>query len=137
MIQVKFKNLERSELARDIVNERLARIFDKFEDLKKSRVQVTLEMQNSPTQAGPDLLKARVNVFRGRYDGVVLEKANPSLYVALADLSEHMLEVLNRIGDRRRVKSRRQARQCATRANIVKTGAKSPRGLPPDRTMTD
>lgn len=40
-----------------------------------------------------------------------LEKSDASLYVALADLVDHMLEKLNRFGDRARMKERTRARK--------------------------
>lgn len=113
MIQIKFKNLDKSELAREAVIERMATLTEKFPDLVKSKMQVTLEMENSPIQAGPDLFKVKVQVSRARYDGIIIETANSNLYVALADLVDHMLENLNRFGDRARVKQRRNARQIA------------------------
>ncbi|MBK7892071.1 MAG: HPF/RaiA family ribosome-associated protein [Bdellovibrionales bacterium] len=111
MIQIKFKNLERSELAREAVVERIGALVEKFEDLKGSRITVTLEMENSPTQAGPDVFNVKIHVARGRFDGTVVTKSNSNLYVALADLVDHMLEKLNRSGDRERVKGRSQARK--------------------------
>lgn len=113
MIHVKFKNLEKSELAREAAQERIETLIEKFPDLGQSRIQVTLEMQNSPTQAGPDVFKVKVHVARSRYNGITVEKASPNLYVALADVVDHMLETLNRFGDRTRVKERRNARQIA------------------------
>lgn len=113
MIHVKFKNLEKSELAREAAQERIETLIEKFPDLGQSRIQVTLEMQNSPTQAGPDVFKVKVHVTRSRYNGITVEKASPNLYVALADVVDHMLETLNRFGDRTRVKERRNARQIA------------------------
>ncbi len=111
MIEVKFKNLEKSEMAREIVQERMATLILKFPDLGHSKLQVTLEMENSPAQAGPDLFKVKLHVLRARYDGITVEKADSNLYVALADVVDHMLEVLNRFGDRARVKVIRNARQ--------------------------
>lgn len=113
MIQIKFKNLERSELAREAVQERIEVLVDKFPYLNESKIQVTLEMENSPTQAGPDLFKVKLHVSRGRYDGIVCEKSDSNLYVALAEVVDHMLEALNRFGDKARVKERRNARQIA------------------------
>lgn len=113
MIQIKFKNLERSELAREAAQERMENLIEKFPDLSESLVQVTLEMENSPTQAGPDLFKVKVFVSKSKYDGVLVEKSNSNLYVALADVVDHMLEILNRYGDKERVKQRRTARQIA------------------------
>lgn len=113
MIHVKFKNLEKSELAREAAQERIETLIEKFPDLGQSRIQITLEMQNSPTQAGPDLFKVKVHVTRARYNGITVEKESPNLYVALANVVDHMLEALNRFGDRARVKERRIAREIA------------------------
>lgn len=113
MIQVKFKNLKKSQIAMDAVVDRFEPLLEKFPDLQSSRVQVTLEMENSPTQAGPDLFKVKLCVLRGRYDGITLDKSDSNLYVALADVIEHMLESLNRLGDKTRVKARSNARALA------------------------
>lgn len=42
-----------------------------------------------------------------------LEKSDSSLYVALAEVVDHVLEKLNRFGDRLRVKERTKARKIA------------------------
>ncbi|MFN7728559.1 MAG: hypothetical protein ACK5P7_05340 [Bdellovibrio sp.] len=110
MIQIKFKNLEKSQLASEAALERIEGLILKFPDLAKSHVQLTLEMQNSPFQAGPDLFKIKLCTTRGRYTGIVVEKEDANLYVALAELTDDMLEVLNRFGDRERVKRLKQAR---------------------------
>lgn len=111
MIQVKFKNLEKSEMVREIVHERAEALVEKFPDLMASKLQITVEMENSPLQAGPDLFKVKLYVSRGRYNGITVEKAAANLYVALAEVIDHMLEVLNRYGDRVRVKQRKRARE--------------------------
>jgi ribosome-associated translation inhibitor RaiA len=111
MIQIKFKNLDKSEMAREAVHGRIETLVDKFSDLNESKIQITLEMENSPVQAGPDLFKVKLHITRGRYDGIAVEKANANLYVALAEVVDHMLEVLNRFGDRARVKERKRARE--------------------------
>lgn len=111
MIQVKFKNLDKSEMAREAAQERIEALIEKFDDLCESKIQVTLEMENSPLQAGPDLFKVTLHVSRGRYDGITVAKSDSHLYVALAEVVDHMLEVLNRFGDRARVKERKRARE--------------------------
>lgn len=113
MIQIKFKNLEKSELAQEAAAERVEALVGKFEELKDSRITVTLEMENSPTQAGLDVFNVKLHIARGRFDGTTVTKSHSNLYVALADLMDHMLEKLNRTGDRARVKERRKARQLA------------------------
>ena len=111
MIQIKFKNLEKSEMAREAVQERIEGLIHKFDDLKESKIQITLEMENSPLQAGPDLFKVKLHVLNGRYKDITVEKTNANLYAALADIVDHMLELLNRYGDKVRVKERKVARQ--------------------------
>lgn len=113
MIHIKFKNLEKSEMAREVVEERIKTLIEKFPDLSASKIQITLEMENSPFQAGPDLFRVKLHVASGRYDGVTIEKANTNLYVALAEVVDHILEKLNRFGDRLRVKERTKARKIA------------------------
>ena len=111
MIQIKFKNLDKSEMAREAAQEKIETLVIKFPDLNKSKIQTTLEMENSPAQAGPDVFKVKLHVVGGRYDGITVEKTEPSLYMALAEVVEHMLEILNRFGDRARVKERKKARR--------------------------
>ncbi len=124
MIKITFKNLDSSQLARQVVHERLEAIIEKFEDLKKSRLYVTLEMENSPIQAGPDLFTVKVQVNGGRYQGVRIIKSASSLYVALADVVDHMLETLNRFGDKARVTERAKARRLRNHTvDLLKLGS--------------
>lgn len=111
MILIKFKNLEKSEIVRQAVEERVEALVIKFPDLQAGRIQVTLEMENSPRQAGLDVFKVRLHVLNGRYRGASVEKANSNFYVALAEVVDHMLERFNRFGDRARVKERNKARR--------------------------
>lgn len=115
MTQVVFRNMEKSELAVQLVKDRLDEVLDRFPDTSSCRVVATLSSENSPRQAGPDLFRVNVRLERGRFAGVVLEKAAPSLYIALADICEGLLERLNRFGDRARVINRQQARKFANR----------------------
>jgi ribosome-associated translation inhibitor RaiA len=113
LINIKFKSLEKSELAHQAVAERIDALVEKFPDLNESKIQVTLEMENSPTQSGPDLFKVKLRVLGGRYNSIIVTKAHSNLYVALAEVVDHMLETLNRFGDRVRVKERKVARRIA------------------------
>lgn len=113
MVYINFKNLEKSELAREVVRNRMDGLIEKFPDLSESNIRITLEMENSPFQAGPDLFKIKLHVASGRYRGVTVEKSNSNLYMALAELVDRMLEVLNRFGDRNRMRERATARKIA------------------------
>jgi len=116
MIKVVFKNLEKSDLAKEAVEERLREVLERFPSLSESHIVVTLSMQNSPRQGGPDLFAVKTRIEKGIYDGVILEKSAPSLYVALADICEHLLERLNRFSDKKRVKSRTLERKLSQKS---------------------
>lgn len=111
MIQVRFKNLEKSELARQAAVDRVSVITEKFPDLLEHKISVTLGMENSPLQAGPDVFTVKLFISGKRYKSLVLEKAAPNLYMALSDVEEHALERLNRFGDKTRVRQRSSARR--------------------------
>lgn len=112
-MKIIFKNLKRSELVKEVVLERFSATIARFPDLLSSRPTVILSMQNSPFQAGPDLFSVKFICESGRYRNLVLEKSAPNIYVALADLIEHLLERLSRFGDKERMKQRRSARKAS------------------------
>lgn len=116
MIRVLFRNMDQSELAKEAVFDRLSSVVTKFPWLTESQVTVTLSTENSPRQAGPDLFCVRVRIHGGIAKGILLKASATSLYVALADVSDGLLERLNRFGDRNRVKSRTRERRLANGA---------------------
>lgn len=111
MIKIAFKNLEKSELAKDITLERLNDAIIRFPDLEKCKIRVTLAMENSPQQAGPDVFKVKFQCQSGKYDGVIIERSASTIYIALAELADNLLERLNRFGDKERVRKIKQARK--------------------------
>jgi hypothetical protein len=48
----------------------------------------------------------KVQIKGKKFDGIILDKRARTLYLAIADLNESLLEVLNRRTDKIRVKSR-------------------------------
>jgi len=110
-MRIVFKNFDQSQLAKEAVEERLGDMVEKFPELKNHKISVTLSMENSPLQAGPDVFTVKVVIQSGPYGGTALSKSASSLYVALADVREHLLEVLNRTGDKIRVVHRSKERK--------------------------
>lgn len=108
MIRIIFKDLDRSELAKELVTERISSIVDRFPDLARHRIDTTLSMENSPQQAGPDFFTVKLFIHGRRYKSLIIQKSATSLYAALADVVEGALERLNRYGDKERVKSRKR-----------------------------
>lgn len=122
MIRVIFKGLEKSEFARDMVVERISSVVERFPDLEGHRLDATLSMENSPTQAGPDFFSVKLFIHGTKYKSVTIQKSATSLYVALADVVEHSLERLNRYGDRDRVRRRSQSRNAVVYTTEIMGG---------------
>ncbi|MBF0362346.1 MAG: hypothetical protein HQK49_15120 [Oligoflexia bacterium] len=118
MLKIIFKNLEKSELAREISKERFQVVFDRFPDLSSSKVTITLSMENSPQQAGPDVFSVKFYSQGGRYQNVVLQKSAANLYGALGDLIEHVLDKLNRYADKKRVRERTKGKIVSIRQEM-------------------
>lgn len=106
MVTVVFRNLGKSDLTKESVITRLQDTIDRFPDLAGHRITATLSMENSPQQAGPDHFTVKIHVRGKKYRDVLIEKSAMNMYLALADVNEHLLERLNRMGDRTRVKLR-------------------------------
>ena len=75
MIKVVFKNLDSSELAKQIVLERINDLISKFPDLQDHRIYVTLSMTNSSTQAGPDEFRVKCHIDGKKFTDLLLANA--------------------------------------------------------------
>jgi ribosome-associated translation inhibitor RaiA len=113
MYKIVFKNLESSDLVRTHVEDRMESLNEKFPDLKSHRGTVTLEMKNSPTHAGPDLFSVKAVIDGFKYKDITFEHNAENLYLAIAEFSDRMVEVLNRAGDKIRVKARSKNREAS------------------------
>jgi ribosome-associated translation inhibitor RaiA len=122
MIKVTFKNLERSDIAENATIERLDDLIEKFPDLFGSKILVTVSMENSTSRSASEKFRIKILCTTGRYKDVVVEKSGPHFYKALADAVDHMLERLNRFGDRTRVENIKAARNIVDEIiNITQT----------------
>lgn len=110
MTRIVFKNLEPSDFIKKAVSQRIDFIKGKFPALSNCKIEVVLEMQNSPLQAGPDAFSVKVNVKGGKFR-IFIEKQSSNIYAALARISDHLADIVNRYGDRSRVKGRSAQRK--------------------------
>lgn len=111
MIHVKFKNLQSSDLVRNIAAERINSVIGKFPSVAQQTVTVTLEMENSPTQPGPDLFSVKVHFQGRRHKSLTIRKSSIELHSALAEVADHLLEAIHRFEERDRSKRRKAARR--------------------------
>ncbi len=110
-MKIVFRNLGKSSVAKSAVKERLGDMVEKFPRLVNHQIVVTLFMENSPAQPGPDSYGVKVLIRGSKYRDIALTKSASSLFHALAEVREHLLEVLNRFGDKCRVARRRKERK--------------------------
>ncbi|MBF0315762.1 MAG: HPF/RaiA family ribosome-associated protein [Oligoflexia bacterium] len=108
-IQVVFKNLKHSDILRDIVTEKLSTVVDKFPDFENQPVTVTLSMENSPRQAGPDLFSVKFISKGKKLGSLIQQRSSTNLYVAVAELADSLIETIGRHRERIRWKSRTNA----------------------------
>ncbi len=110
MINIFFKNIEKSQLAVDIVKERINRVSAKFPDLKTHTINVILFVDNSVVRPGLDSYGIKLLISGKKYGGIIIEKTNQSLYTALDEIIDVILEAINRKGDKQRIRNRRVQR---------------------------
>ncbi len=100
MLKIVFKNMESSQLAKDIVQEKISPILKKFPSLEGHSVSLTLEMENSPRQAGPDLFTVSLMVRGKTYKMLKMKKSSSNFYHATAELADGFNELLSQESNR-------------------------------------
>ncbi len=100
MLKIVFKNMETSQLAKDIVHEKISPILNKFPSLEGHRIILTLEMENSPRQAGPDLFTVSSMVRGKTYKMLKIKKSSSNFYHATAELADGLNELLSQESSR-------------------------------------
>jgi|NOAtaT_6_FD_contig_21_5551964_length_1020_multi_6_in_0_out_0_1 hypothetical protein len=123
MFNIVFKNLDHSPLVSGATKRRLESVFSKFPYLRKGRFLVTVEMTNSPTQAGKDQFCVSLQSVSGPLKGMRLKKSAPLYHQALASLVEGLLERIHRILSRSRKVQRNQARRASHQPFLMEESA--------------
>lgn len=116
MTQVIFRNFDRSEFVERVATDRIQEVLAKFPEFRASTSTITLYMDNSPVQAGPDLFGARLYVKAPRGRALIIEKSDLNMHMAIAKLSEALLERLHRFMDKERSVQRRRGSKIQKKA---------------------
>ena len=114
MVKVIFKNLEKSDMVSEIVQEKVSHVLAKFPELEGATATVSVEMENSPIHAGKDDFRVKLVVTNRRFKPLVLQKEGPNLYQAAAILSDRLFEVLHRSLEKKRDQRRHSQRRWQT-----------------------
>lgn len=102
MVRVVFKNLEKSEIIKKVVEEKLSHTIEKFPELDQAHATATVSMENSQFQAGRDVFHVRIILLSKRLRPIILEKTADNPYLAASVLSDRLFEVLHRSIERKR-----------------------------------
>jgi hypothetical protein len=100
MFKIVFKNMESSQIAKQIIQDRIIPVIDKFPSLKGHRITLTSEMENSPKQAGPDLFTISLLISGKIFKGLKIKRASGNYYHAIASLVDGFRELLSHESDR-------------------------------------
>lgn len=92
MIEVSFKNMESTELAKQIVEERLVRVVKTNPLLSKHRFKVEIERIHSGASPKPDFFKIDLAVSGLHLRHRQLVSKHPSLYQAIGLVCEKLLK---------------------------------------------
>ena len=101
MLKIVFKNLESSSLIRWNVQRKMNNVLAKFPSLFEHRTTLTIEMQNSPKQAGPDLFTVSSMINGKLFKNLKIKRSAGNLYVAVAKLVDGLNQLLGEENDRR------------------------------------
>lgn len=110
MIKLVFKNIEKSEMVKESVLEKFQPLVDRFPSVSEHDLIVTLDMENSMIQTGPDLFKVKVHFKSGEFKNITFERKASNLYVALSELVDRLHEVIRKSSLKERKIKREKSR---------------------------
>jgi ribosome-associated translation inhibitor RaiA len=111
MVRVVFRNLAKSDFVKNVIDEKVNHVLEKFPELVDAATTVVVGMENSPLHAGPDNFQVKLTMFSRGLKPVILQRESDNPYQAVAHLTDRLFEVLHRALERRREKSRSERRK--------------------------
>jgi ribosome-associated translation inhibitor RaiA len=100
MFKIVFKNMKSSTLISANLHNRLGPVLEKYPYLKRHRVTVTIEMENSPLHAGPDFYSISVMLTGKTFKDLRMKKSSDNIYLVVSDLTEGLTGYLSRTHER-------------------------------------
>lgn len=95
MLKIVFKNLNPSQITREIVQEKIEPVLKRYPLLLDHEVTLTLEMENSPFKAGRDFYTVSTMVKGKTFKNLRIKKSSDNFYIATADLVDRLNELLS------------------------------------------
>jgi ribosome-associated translation inhibitor RaiA len=108
MLQIVFKNIDRSELTQSVVNRKFQSLIKSFPDLNNHKMTLTLERLNSKFGVGKKLFGVKFYINGRKFKNLVLEKRAQNFYQAIGDLGQSLQENLHRQSEKFKLKYQSQ-----------------------------
>ena len=102
MVQVNFKNLERSPMVRQIVAEKMEKVLAKFPRFANTTATVSVSTENSRIVGPSHYYSVKLCVRAKGLRPIIIEKRAANFYAAVAEMTDHALEILHRSLEKRR-----------------------------------
>jgi ribosome-associated translation inhibitor RaiA len=99
-MKIVFKNMKSSLNAQEIIKEKLEAVFEKFPTLSEHKVTLTVEMENSPRQAGPDQFTISTMVTGKVFKNLRIKKSSKNFYLTVTEVVNGFNKLLNRETER-------------------------------------
>ena len=109
-MEIQFVRLKKSSAVIEAIEDRMTPIFEKANIDYQRKVKITVAMENSPVQAGPDLFRVRMRIKTGIFRNLIVEKADMNFYKALSSLAESVSTTLQRNKGKRATRFARSKR---------------------------
>ena len=105
-----FKDGLQSEFVKHAMEYHMDHLQEKYPELENSEATVTLQMENSPIQAGPDAYTVKIRLSGSkRLKGISLKKTAKNFYVAVNDAFHTLTrKISNKISKRRTINRHRR-----------------------------
>jgi ribosome-associated translation inhibitor RaiA len=114
MVKVIFKNLERSDLIREIASEKVEKALQKYAVVDPLASTVVLSREHSREHTGVDEFSVKLMVGARGHKPVIVEKRSTSITQALASVLDRAMDLLHQSFARERLGVRHERRRWKT-----------------------
>ena len=111
MVKVIFKNLERSDLIREIASEKVEKALEKYAVVDPLASTVVLSREHSREHTGVDEFSVKLMVGARGHKPVIVEKRSTTITQALASVLDRAMDLLHQSFARERLGVRHERRR--------------------------
>jgi ribosome-associated translation inhibitor RaiA len=111
MVRVVFKNLEKSDMIRDIVGSKILHSLEKFPSLAKATATTIVSRDEARNKNGDEHFSVKLILAGNGIKPIIIEKSSNNLYQAVSIAADSAHEILHRASTRIRERTRLKQRR--------------------------